>query len=285
MRQFLGKLALVSVALVWIVLSNANADNVPKHAEGLNEVLITVRLDDQRTQSGVLSVKKGTTNHSTLVVLIPGYPAVFRPVVKNGILVRSKLKGNFLIRARRHLVSDNIMSLLIDCHSESGAVCELDYQSSAQRQEDVHKLINKVLELSPSVNNIWLIGTSMGTMSSAFMPQHDKTLYAGVIHTATLTETKKWYPQLRQFDYSATPTPQFFIHHAEDPCLLTQYRKIKKIANRDKIPLITVFGGRGFKGEACNAFTQHGFRGMEIPVMLEIQKIIGTGKPSKLEIR
>lgn len=285
MRQFLGKLAVVSLGFVWIIVSNANADNVPKHAEGLQEVLITVNLDNQRTQSGVLSVKKGTKNHSALVVLIPGYPSVFRPVVKNGILGSSNLKGNFLVRARRHLVSDNIMSLLIDCHSESGPVCELDYQSSAQRQKDVHKLITKVLEISPSVNNIWLIGTSMGTMSSAFMPQHDKTLYAGVIHTATLTETKKSYPQLRQFNYSATPTPQFFIHHAEDPCLLTQYRKIKKIANRAKIPLITVFGGDGFKGEACNAFTQHGFRGMEVPVMQEIQNIIGTGKPSKFEIR
>jgi len=263
----------------------SSADTLPKHATGIHENLVEVTLDEQRTQSGVLSIKNTTQNHRYLAVLIPGYPAVFRPKIEDGVLVHSKLKGNFLIRARRHLLNDKIMSLLVDCHSQSGPICELEYQASHQREKDINALIDRVIELNPSIEKVWLIGTSMGTMSSAFVPKHNTKRYSGVIHTATLTATKNHYPQLRGFNYRALSETQFFIHHIDDPCLLTKYSRIKNIAELNKIPLITVFGGRGFKGNACNAFTQHGFRGMEVKVMREIQNIIERGQPSTFEIR
>ena len=96
------------------------AQNVPEHAQGLNEELVSVDLSDNKKQVGVYSIKKGFSNPAKLAVLLPGYPSVVRPVVENGVMTGSKLNGNFLIRARRlttalatikHQSSDKKMSI------------------------------------------------------------------------------------------------------------------------------------------------------------------------------
>ena len=258
--------------------------STPQHAEGLNETLITVDLNEGRFQSGVLSRKKESKNETILSVLLPGYPAVVRPVVINGAMTSSKLTGNFLIRARRHLVDDDVAALIVDCHPKSGPICSADYQTSEGRQRDVAALIQETIPRLPSIQEIWLIGTSMGTLSSAFMPFHEKTHYAGAIHTATLTETFERYPQLHDFSYKSQEIPQFFIHHESDPCRLTQYSKIQKVAQRNNIFLITAHGGGNFKGDACKAFTEHGFRGIEKQVMREIKFILKNKKSSGKQI-
>ncbi len=89
-----------------LISCNLFAQNIPTHAEGLNEELISVQLRDGVRQEGVLSLKKGFNHPSKLAVILPGYPSVVRPVVENKAMVSSKLNGNFLIRARRFLVKN-----------------------------------------------------------------------------------------------------------------------------------------------------------------------------------
>lgn len=263
-----------------------HAQDIPEHAQGLKEDLITVNLSDNKQQVGVYSIKAGVTKPTKLAVLLPGYPSVVRPVVENNVMTSSKLTGNFLIRSRRFLANDNIATLVIDCQSDSGDYCSSSYQSSKQRQQDVDKLIAEVRKNAPSITEVWLIGTSMGTISSSFMPIHNPTGYAGAIHTASITEpyAKNSYRELGGFDYKKTSTPQFFVHHAADPCFLTTYSGAKSITDKYKVPLVTVTGGSGFKGAACNAYTEHGFRGKEAEVMGAITGIMNTGKANQLEI-
>lgn len=281
MKHFLtvGLLALVSPVF---------AQSVPVHAEGLQEELVSVTLaDGSRTQSGVYSIKKGTTKHTRLAVLLPGYPSVVRPVVSDGVMQRARLAGNFLIRARRYLVDEAIATLIIDCHSDSGDYCSSSYQASAGRQRDVQRLIDAVKERYPTLEEVWLIGTSMGTISSSFMPVHDPKRYAGAIHTASITETgfANSYRELANFDYSRSGVPQFFVHHKNDPCFLTTWAGAKRITEKHNIPLITVFGGGGFQGQPCMAQTEHGFKGMEMPTMSAIGKLVKTGKVDLLEVK
>lgn len=268
--------------------SPAFAQPVPAHAEGLQEELISVTLaDGKHTQSGVYSIKKGTTKHTRLAVLLPGYPSVVRPVVSNGVMQTSKLTGNFLIRSRRHLADEVIATLIVDCHSDSGDYCSSGYQASADRQRDVQRLIDTVRERYPTLEEVWLIGTSMGTISSSFMPIHDPRRYAGAVHTASITEplAPNSYRELINFDYSRSSVPQFFVHHKNDPCYLTTWAGAKRISDKYNIPLITVLGGSGFQGQACMAHTEHGFKGMESVTMAAIGRLIKTGKVEQLEIK
>ena len=262
------------------------AQNIPEHAQGLNEEIVSVDLSDNKKQVGVYSIKKGSSNPTKLAVLLPGYPSVVRPVVENGVMTGSKLNGNFLIRARRFLVDESVASLIVDCHSESGDYCTSNYQASKQRQEDVDKLISEVKKRVPSITEVWLVGTSMGTISSSFMPIHNASAYAGAIHTAAITEpyARGSYRELGGFDYKKSQIPQIFIHHISDPCVLTTYLGAQSIAEKYGVALVAVSGGTGFQGPACAAFTEHGFRGKEKEVMNAVTAIIKTGKASQLHI-
>ena len=262
-KCFLSGCALISATLPVF------GQNVPAHAEGLNETLVSVPVRDGVTQDGVLSLRKGVTPPTILAVLLPGSPSVVRAVVKDGVMVESKLTGNFLIRSRRHLADDAIATLVVDCLSDSGDTCSSAYQASADRQKHVHLLIDKARSLQPTLQKVWLIGTSMGTISSAFMAKYGGQIYAGALHTASITEplARNSYRELHQFDYGKIAIPQAFVHHREDPCSTTTYSGAQAIASRYKLPLVTVTGGSGFTGNACQAQTQHGFKGYEAEVM------------------
>lgn len=257
-----------------------HAQSVPAHAEGLVEVLVTVPLSEGVTQAGVLSLRKDVTAPTVLAVLLPGSPSVVRPVMQGGVMADSRLTGNFLIRARRQLADEMIATLVVDCRSDSGDVCTGAYQASVQRQKDVQLLIDRVRQMQPSLSKVWLVGTSMGTISSSFMARHGGAAYAGALHTASITEPMlpNSYPELDGFDYSQLTTPQLLVHHRDDPCGLTSYAGAQRIAERFKLPLLTVTGGSGFTGRACMAYTQHGFRGREADVMRAIAERLKSGQ-------
>jgi hypothetical protein len=276
---------LVFVAIV-LQIYPASAQDIVAHDLNLNEELISVDLGGNKKQVGVYTTSSKSKTPTRLAVLLPGYPSVVRPVVEHGAMISSRLSGNFLIRSRHFLVDETIASLIVDCQSDSGDYCSSAYQASKQRQEDVDKLIAEVKRLTPSISEVWLIGTSMGTISSSYMPIHNPSGYAGAIHTASITEpyARNSYRELGGFDYKKTAVPQYFVHHAADPCFLTTYAGAKSITDKYKVPLITVSGGSDFKGDACKAFTEHGFRGKEKDVMRNIGAIIKTGKADQLVI-
>jgi hypothetical protein len=272
--------------LIVLQIYPASAQDIAASAVNLNEELISIDLGDNKKQVGVYTTSSKSKTPTRLAVLLPGYPSVVRPVVENGAMTSSRLSGNFLIRSRHFLVDETIASLIVDCQSDIGDYCTSAYQASKQRQEDVDKLIAEVKRRTPSIAEVWLIGTSMGTISSSFMPLHNPSAYAGAIHTASITEpyARNSYRELGGFNYKKTTVPQYFVHHAADPCYLTTYSGAKSIADKYKVPLITVTGGSDFKGNACNAFTEHGFRGKEKDVMRNIGEIIKTGRADQLFI-
>ncbi len=286
MDKFSSNLKYIALIALFIYSQFSFAQDIPVHAQGLKEELISVDLSGNNKQVGVFSTKIGVDNPIKLAVLLPGYPSVVKPVVENGVMTSSKLTGNFLIRARRFLVDEKVASLIVDCQSDTGYECASYYQASKQRQEDVDKLISEVKVRHPSISEVWLVGTSMGTISSSFMPTFNPTGYAGAIHTASITDpyAQGSYRVLGGFDYAKSNIPQFFVHHQNDPCALTSYTSAKSIASKYNVPLVTVSGGKDFQGGACQAFTEHGFRGKEKEVMNAISTIITSGKASQLEI-
>jgi hypothetical protein len=280
-----SKFITLSVLNITLInLASAQSSTTPEHAKGLKEQLISVELSPGIQQQGVLSLTTNSTAPTRLAVLFPGYPSVVRPVVEGQSLTSSKLSGNFLIRSRRHLATDAIATLIVDCHSDSGDYCSSSYQASLKRHQDVLKLIQEVKKQYPSIQQIWAIGTSMGTISSSFALTHEPSIYAGGIHTASITEpnARNSYPELSNFDYAKSN--HILVHHLNDPCFLTTHSGAKSIAEKYKRPLITVTGGGGFSGDACKAFTEHGFRGKEKEVMTAIDNILMTGKIESLLI-
>jgi hypothetical protein len=260
-----------------VASSQGIAQTIPPHAEGLSEEFISVPIDNG-SQVGVLSRRKGTASPSRLIVLLPGYPSVVRPAMANNVMASSQLTGNFLIRARRHLANDQVMTLLVDCHTSIGSICTPSYQASRDRYRHVKSLIEAAKKRAPSIKQIYLVSTSAGSISSAFIAKYGQSEFAGVIHTASIDPTApRSYAELNNFDYSAIKIPQAFIHHIDDPCRITGYNYIRSVSERYRVPLISVSGGEGFTGDACAAHTQHGFKGRESAVMQRILRMVSGG--------
>ena len=279
-------MGLALLTALWLGGTSVMAQT-PAAWDPLTEQSVSVELSPGVRQEGVLSVRTGTPNPDVLAVLIPGYPSVLRPVVSDQRMTSSRLDGNFLVRSRGHLADERIALLLVDCRSDSGDTCSAKYQASPARQTDVMALIQTVRQQWPSIQKVWLVSTSMGSISSAFMALHGKGVYAGAIHTAAITEPYAMhsYRELGGFDYGQITGVQAFVHHQNDPCPMTTHAGAARLAQKFNLPLVTVHGGSGFQGHPCRAFTEHGFRGKEREVMQHIGAILKTGQASSTDLR
>lgn len=245
------------------------------------EKILTVDTSNGSKQSGVLSALSNAAAPSILVAIIPGHPVLAKASVSFTGMVMIKQDGSFVVRERLRLLDQDIATLVIDCRSDFWTACDDGYQMTEQRFLDTRPLMDLVKANFPSIKQVWLLSTSRGYFTSAAITKYSSNYFAGVIHTAGVVDMVLKYPEAIQ----KTSTPQFFVHHADDPCKITQYATAKNIAEKVEAPMITVFGGSGFYGGACQAHTQHGFKGMEEQVMANISKIIKTGSVEQTEIR
>jgi hypothetical protein len=245
----------------------------------LDESVTTVTLP-RGTELNLVVSKKPGSRPTTAALLFPGYPGVLRVDVQNGAPVY-QLRGNFLVRARRHLVSDQLMTVLVDCPKDHWNDCGDTYRTSDQHAADVSAAIDRI-KADFGVSKIYLVGTSYGTVSSAFLARKLDGRIDGAVHSATFTDPSAGRGRnvhglpMWNFDWTATHVDQLFVHHHDDPCPVTEYRTI--VARHGSIPLITVQGSKGVHGEPCEAFSQHGFVGREQPVMQAIGDWITTRK-------
>lgn len=247
----------------------------------LEESVSTVSLP-RGTELNLVVSKKPGAKPTVAALLFPGYPGVLRVEAQNGGAPEFQLRGNFLVRARRHLVNDNVMTVLVDCPKDRWTSCDDSYRTSDQYVADIAAAIDK-LKADFGLAKVYLIGTSYGTVSSAFLARKLDGRIDGAVHTSTFTDPRAGRGKgpahglsMWDFDWTVARVDQLFVHHQDDPCPLTQYRTIA--ARHGSIPLVTVQGSKGARGEPCEAFSQHGFAGRERPVMLAIGDWIATRK-------
>jgi len=242
-------------------------------SEGLEEHVIAVPLPRGAEIRGLVSQRPGTTP-GNVALLFVGSPGILHLKEVEGKPVFD-MKGNFLARARRHLNDDAVMTVLVDCPTDEWDGCDATYRRSAQYAEDVAALMTALAKERGAVK-FYVVGTSFGTVSSANLARTLPGL-AGAVHTASFAGSAKhaFETGMSGFDWSEAKVPQLFVHHIGDPCPVTPYRELK--AAIDDLPLITVSGAKETSGPACEAYSEHGFRGREKEVMRAIAAWITTG--------
>ena len=98
-----------------------------------------------------------------------------------------------------------------------------------------------------------------------------------VVLTASLVTPTRAGPGVQVSDVGQVKIPILWVHHRDDPCRYTEYSRVKEYAQETKTPLVTVIGAGNVRGEPCQARTQHGFVGMEMPTIKAILSWIRTG--------
>jgi hypothetical protein len=255
---------------VWSCISLA-AEN--PQAVGLNEQIVETHPRDGVYQRSILS-RRVPGGEKWLVVAFPGYPGILRIQEKDSV-ISYELAGNFLVRARRHLVSTDIAVATLDCPSDEFSNCGDNYRDSDKHVNDVLAQIDALKAIVGKDVKVAVIGTSYGTVSSELLAKKLDGEIDAAIHTASFTAPSSGHGlPLWNLDLSKIKTRQLLVHHQNDPCSLTKFDPLKKYQGH--IPMLLVKGVENPHGNACDAFTQHGFVGREVQVMTRIGEWLAT---------
>lgn len=178
---------------------------------------------------------------------------------------------NFLIRSRDLFRAEGFNVALLGNPSDKRAMDDV-WRTSEMHRSDVLEVMQDIRRQG-ATQALWLVGTSMGTISAAALAIALPDQVAGVVLTASMASyslptavPKQKLDQLRM--------PVLVYHHRDDACRFTLpsdvpwiYRGLK---NASVKKLWIVEGGENPSGNPCEALHWHGFIGMESRAVMDI---------------
>jgi len=221
-----------------------------------------------------LLVIKANSKPSTALILFPGADGAKHFGEKDG---RFWVSNNFLMRTSTDLAAAGYIVVALDAPSDQGHGMSDPFRTSPQHAKDVRKIIAYLKE-KHRISSLYLVGTGKGTLSVAYLAAvFDEPAIDGVILTAV-------YPpsECAGIDFSDIDDPVLIIHHLYDECRTTPvqgaFEMKKRLAESPQVDIVVVTGGSLSASTPCNALSNHGFYGMEKPV-IQVMKDWIAGKP------
>ena len=179
---------------------------------------------------------------------------------------------NFLIRTGKLWAGYPFNVVMVGRPSDG-----IDLHDDAVRVGDLHAVdnlavFNAIQAKSPLP--LWVVGTSMGTISAASAAIRDtRGQIAGVVLTSSITAYKMAGAVPRQ-DLGKIRVPTLVVHHARDGCRICTPYEAKAIPaalkNAPVKALLMVQEGAGESGDPCEALHFHGYIGAEASVVDQI---------------
>ena len=172
--------------------------------------------------------------------------------------------GNFLIRTGKHWAGHPFNVVMVGRPTDG-----IDLAYGRVRTGDLHAADNAAIFRAVKQRSrqpLWVVGTSMGTLSAAAAAIRDEeNLVAGVVLTSSIVAYK--VP-------GAVPTqslerirvPTLVFHHEDDACWACRAHEVDHVArqliNAPVKKVHFVKGGTGASGDPCEPEHHHGFVGM-----------------------
>ena len=181
------------------------------------------------------------------------------------------------MRTRRHWLDAETLVMVVDAPSDHWPTFYQEWRETPRYGADVAALVGEASSRY-GVADWTFIGTSEGSVSALHAARMNPALARRVILTASVFVTGKNGPGLSRIGFAALKSELLWVHHADDPCRFTPYREAQAFARRSGRPLVTVRGGGPARGGACEAFTAHGFVGVEAPALRAMHAWIKTGQ-------
>lgn len=178
--------------------------------------------------------------------------------------------GNFLVRTRQQFADQGLTVVVLDAPSDKQSPPFL--QGQRQKPEhvaDVKAVIAWLRQTAPLP--VWLVGTSRGTESVAFIATEFTGPDGpdGIVLTSTILKDDKGRP-VPAMPVGKIGVPVLVVHHELDGCAACSFSDtpalMGKLANTPRSQLISFKGGES-KGDPCEAFAYHGFNGLEREVV------------------
>jgi hypothetical protein len=202
-----------------------------------DQLIDNVRYSDEFTVPYILTSQHQSPRY--VLILMPGGAGTFNPHINNEGKLQFGFAGNFLIRSRNQF-----------CDSQFTTTST----NSTESPERMGALVNDLQTRFPNAK-ICMVGTSRSTYSTMGLAEKFDGKIDCIIHTASMN-------QIARFDTRKFKSRHLMVHHKNDPCHLTTYASTQSNHERYKTPLITMEGGSS-TGDECQAFSFHGFYGIE----------------------
>jgi hypothetical protein len=239
--------------------------------------LIVVPFKDHSI-AGLVTHRPEDKKFTHALALFPGSPGQVKLQMQNGQIVFGDLRGNFLVRARRHFLEPGFLTVVVDAPNDHWfGLFTHEFRASPRYGEDVRGLVDEVARRYGDLD--WtFIGTSEGVVSAVQAARMAAPPPKRVVLTSSLTGPNFQGPGLRFSEVKALSVPVLWVHHRRDPCRGTPYSTTKSWAEELHEPLVTVTGSKDARGDPCEARSEHGFAGRELQTVKAIVAWIRTGQ-------
>ena len=185
---------------------------------------------------------------------------------------------NFLVRTRQLFAKNGLSVAVVDAPSDRQAAPFLG--GFRQKPEHVADIKAVIAWLKHQANlPVWLVGTSMGTLSAGFIATQIGPGDGGpdgLVLTSSILSLDAGRP-LPAMPLQKIMVPVLVVHHEKDGCKYCAYAQIpslmEKFSSTPKKELLTFKGGEN-RGDPCEALAYHGFNGLEKDVVAKIAEWI-----------
>jgi len=193
---------------------------------------------------------------------------------------RLGLGGNFLVRNRARFADHHLLVAVIDTPSDRPDGLD-GFRATAAHADDVRAVIAALR--TEAMAPVWLIGTSMGTVSAANAAARLATGGPnGLVLTSTVTRQGRERPEsVGDVRLKDIRVPTLVVHHRDDACRGTPYADtpalLRDLASTPRRELLTFSGGDPPQSGPCDARAAHGYVGLDAEVVAAIARWITAG--------
>ncbi len=187
-------------------------------------------------------------------------------------------QSNFLVRSRDDFAAHGFAVAVVDAPSDRKERIGMrgGFRNSAKHVTDIDAVI-AYLTTSAGVP-VWLIGTSRGTESAAYIAIHTKEKVAGLVLTASMTDDNSDGRPVTDLPLDRIRVPALIVAHEDDECRVTLPGGAEWIAeslvNAPRVEVKMFSGGDTPRSGACGSLSAHGFVGLEQEVVAAIAGFI-----------
>jgi len=218
-----------------------------------------------------------------VAVLFPGGEGLLRLHAEGGA-VKFRQQGNFLVRTRTLLRDKQVAVAVVDSPSDQqSAGMDDGFRTGRAHVADVAAVVKDLKERFPGAR-VFLVGTSRGTLSAAYVGRALSNAVDGVVLTSTVFYGGRRLggTGLAGFDFAAIKAPLLIVHHRHDACRACPYGPAENLGK--SYPLITVMGGKPAESDPCEPFAAHGYFGKEAETVAAIRSwMLGQPFPKTVE--
>lgn len=276
------------ILLSLFITSCATAPSSKKPAEALSTKLIKFETRPSVSQKFILIKPE---NPVASVILFAGGSGNLQLASLFGKPSINWGRNIFVVRAREDFAMHGFMVAVVDAPSDRKSekgVNEYKKNDEIFRMSDEHaqdiKAVVKYLKNEANIP-VWLVGTSLGTISALNGAIRIKEGIDGLILTSSMTRNRKGfrsydsYPNgILNMGLDKVTVPTLIISHKKDKCFATpalDTPKIKKaIINSPKVDVMYFTGGKRAIENECSGLSAHGFYGIEDQVVSAIADFI-----------